>query len=142
MRESQEPREGRGSIFRLGLEVIVPGPVSTNLEGGSDISSTSHPKYLSVHERTNSVVETVPDITCIRTDFKLGPTPTCTWTWTRWSARIWTRRLARVLRVLRVLRKQRRLCKRKGEQNQENENSDSHLIDHLPLGHNHFTSCN
>src|SRR5262249_3911551 len=106
-----------------------------------DIPSTSYAKYLSVLERTNSVVVTVPDKTCIRTDFELGPTNSCTWawTWTRRSAGIWTRRSASSLRSLRCLRKQRRRRKSKGEQNQKSEKSDSHSIDHLHLGLDHFT---
>lgn len=128
LRESQVSCESCRSIFRLGLEVIVPGPVCTNLEGISDITSTSHSEYLIVHQRTNCVVVTVPDIACIGTDFPLGrqcSTWTWTWTWT-WA---WTRRIAS------PLRKQRRRCKRKGEQNQKSEKSDSHLSDHLHLGH-------
>src|SRR5215467_421854 len=95
-----------------------------------DIPSTSYAKYLSVLERTNSVVVTIPDKTCIRTDFKLGPTPAYTWSWawTRRSARVWTRRSAS------PLRKQRRRGKRKGEHNQKSEKSNSHSIDHLHLG--------
>src|SRR5215471_12472086 len=97
----------------------------------SDIRSTSHPNYLIVHERTNSVVVTVPDKACIRTDFPLSR-KYCTWIWT-WA---WTGRIAS------PLRKQRRRCKRKGEQNQKDEKSDSHLIDYLHLGLDHFTPCN
>ena len=136
MRESQVSRESRSSIFRLGLEMIVPGPVCTNLEGRSDIPSTSHSKDLSVLERANSIVVTVPDKTCIRTDFKLGSTQPCTRTWTR----TWTRRSARTWarRIASPLRKQRRRSKRTGEQNQKNEKSDSHSIDHLHLGLDHF----
>jgi len=99
------------------LEMIVPVPVSANLEALGDKPSTSDTKYLIVFERANPIIVGGPDIPSIGTDFKFGRRKCWTWsrtgTWARLRARLRTRRLR--------LRKQRRRCECKGEQNQANK---------------------
>jgi hypothetical protein len=69
LRESEIPGETGGCIGGLGLEMVTPTEVSSDLEVMSNVTSTPNAQHLIVFELADSVVVARPIVRRIRVDF-------------------------------------------------------------------------